>query len=184
MCSKQDRDRSGNNRTTNVVIYSLLISLSSVMFIIEKFIPYPVPGGKWGFSNFVILYTVVNLGLKGGLIVGILKTLIGSLFSGTILTPPFFMGFFGIIAAAIFEWLFSKIKFLSYTTLSIIGMIINNITQVSVGVLLINSKALFSFLPIMLALGLISAIVNAYLAKKMEVIINESNFGIQISKKN
>ncbi|MBZ4650228.1 Gx transporter family protein [Thermosipho sp. (in: thermotogales)] len=183
MRSQQDSNRITNSRTTNVVIYSLLISISSVMFVVERFIPYPVPGGKWGFSNFVILYTVVNIGLRGGLLVGTLKTIIGSLFSGILFTPPFFMGFFGIISAATFEWIFSKTKFFSYTTLSIIGMISNNFVQVLVGSFLIKSRAIFSFLPLMIGLGLISAIINAYLAKKMEEIIDENNFGLKISKK-
>ncbi|MBT1248459.1 heptaprenyl diphosphate synthase [Thermosipho sp. 1223] len=164
-----------------MVIYALLVSISSVMFVIEKYIPYPVPAGKWGFSNFVILYTVLNIGFKGGVLVGTLKTLIGSIFTGTIFTPPFFMGFFGIIAAVIFQWLFSKLNFFGYIGVSVIGMIANNFTQVLVGSIIIRSNSIFSFLPLMIGLGIISAIINAILAQKMEEIFNESNFGNNIS---
>ncbi|ABR30087.1 heptaprenyl diphosphate synthase [Thermosipho melanesiensis] len=158
-----------------MVIYALLISLSSVMFVIERYIPYPVPAGKWGFSNFVVLYTVLNFGLKGGLLVGVLKTIIGSIFTGTIFSPAFFMGFFGILSAIFIQWLISKLKFFGYSGISIIGMISNNTAQVFVGSIIINSNAIFSFLPIMVGLGLISAIINALLAKKMEEIFDGYN---------
>ncbi|SHH30780.1 Gx transporter family protein [Thermosipho atlanticus] len=165
-------------------MYSLLVSLASAMFIIERFIPYPVPGGKWGFSNFIVLFAAVNLGIGPAIIIGSLKSIIGSIFTGLIFTPTFFMGFLGVIAAAIVEGLFSKTKFLGYTGLSFLGMISNNIVQLYVGALLIKSTAIFSFLPIMLSLGAISAFANAYLAKKMEEVLNENNFSFKFTKKN
>lgn len=164
-------------------MYAVLISLASVMFIIERFIPYPVPGGKWGFSNFIVLFAAVNLGIIPAIIIGALKSIIGSIFSGLLFTPTFFMGFFGIIVAAIIEGAISKTKFLGYTGLSYIGMISNNFTQVYIGSLLIKSSAIFAFLPLMIFLGSISAIANAYLAKKMEEIVNENSFGFKFSKK-
>ncbi|MBO8139224.1 MAG: Gx transporter family protein [Thermosipho sp. (in: Bacteria)] len=167
-----------------MVTYSLLISIASVMFIIEKYIPYPVPAGKWGFSNFVVLFAAINLGIIPAVIIGALKSLIGSIFTGAIFTPTFFMGFFGIIVAAIVEGLLSKTKFLGYIGLSFLGMFFNNLTQVYIGSLLISSNAIFSFLPLMIILGTISSIANAYLAKKMEEVLYGNNFGFKFSKKN
>lgn len=154
------------------------------MFIIEKYIPYPVPAGKWGFSNFVVLFAAINMGIIPAIIIGTLKSLIGSLFTGTLFTPTFFMGFFGIIVAAIVQGLLSKTKFFGYVGLSFLGMFFNNLTQVYIGSLLISSNAIFSFFPIMIILGTISSIANAYLAKKMVEVLNENNFSFKFSKKN
>ncbi|MDK2885500.1 MAG: hypothetical protein PWP54_58 [Thermosipho sp. (in: thermotogales)] len=154
------------------------------MFIVEKYIPYPVPAGKWGFSNFVVLFAAINLGIIPAIIVGALKSIIGSIFTGTIFTPTFFMGFFGIIVAGLVEGALSKTKFFGYFGLSFLGMLFNNLTQVYVGSFLISSNAIFSFLPVMIVLGSISSIANAFLAKKMEEVLYENNFGIKFSKKN
>ncbi|HOJ95083.1 MAG TPA: Gx transporter family protein [Fervidobacterium nodosum] len=147
-----------------MVIFGLFIAISSVVYVVEGIIPFPVPGGKWGFSNFIVLYLSYYSSLSDALLLAVSKSLLGSILSGTIFTPGFFMGFFGSIASAVVQSLVSKTKIFGITGISIIGMVANNITQFFVGSVLIGSKAIYSLLPIVLFFGSFSAIANAYLA--------------------
>lgn len=149
-----------------------MVALSSVVYVVEGVIPFPVPGGKWGFSNFLVLYLSAFSTLSDAVLLAVSKSLLGSILSGSIFTPGFFMGFFGSIAAAIIQSTFSKITPLSVLGLSIIGMVVNNLTQFLVGSILIGSRAIYVLLPLVLVLGTFSAVANAYLAVQTSKIVD------------
>ncbi|MFN6991795.1 MAG: Gx transporter family protein [Fervidobacterium sp.] len=148
--------------------------MSSAIYVVEGVVPFPVPGGKWGFSNFLVLYFSYFGTLSDALILALSKSLLGSMLSGSLFTPGFFMGFFGSLAAATVQSIISKVKLLSIFGVSIVGMVVNNIVQFFVGSILIGSSAIYSLLPIVLFLGTISAIANAYLARRTVDIVKEN----------
>ncbi|QAV33695.1 heptaprenyl diphosphate synthase [Fervidobacterium changbaicum] len=154
-----------------MVVFGTMIALSSVVYVVEGLVPFPVPGGKWGFSNFLVLYLSVFSGLSDALLLAVSKSLLGSILSGTIFTPGFFMGFFGSIASAVVQSLFSRVKLFGVFGISILGMVTNNLVQFVVGSFLIGSNAIFVFLPLVMTLGTLGALANAYLAVKTHKIM-------------
>lgn len=148
-----------------------MVSLSSVIYAIEGIIPFPVPGGKWGFSNFLVLYLSYYERLRPAVVLAISKSLLGSILTGTFLTAGFFMGFAGATVAAVTQWCTRKLPFLSLTGVSLVGMVSNNIVQFLVGSLLIGSSALFIWLPVVMLFGTVSAIANAFLADRANKLI-------------
>jgi len=63
------------------IFLSLLVSFGIVLHIIENMIPvpFPVPGAKLGLANIISLIAISFYGLKEGLIVSILRCIIGAL---------------------------------------------------------------------------------------------------------
>ncbi|HOK87680.1 MAG TPA: Gx transporter family protein [Fervidobacterium sp.] len=166
---KEGQDRKlGHDRRTDVVTLGVMVAISSVVYALEGLIPFPVPGGKWGFSNFLVLYLSFFSGITNGIILAVSKSLLGSILSGTILTPGFFMGFLGSLAAAILQGAVAKLDIFGLSGISIIGMLANNIVQFLVGSFLIGSPAIYTLLPLVIFLGSFSALANAYLAKQTE----------------
>ncbi len=157
-----------------MVVFGLMIAVSSVVYVVEGVVPFPVPGGKWGFSNFLVLYLSVFSGFSDAVLLAISKSLLGSILSGSIFTPGFFMGFFGSISAAITQSIFSKFGFFGIFGISLIGMISNNIVQFFIGSILIGSQAIYVLLPLVMTLGTFSALANAYLATQTKKIIVEN----------
>ncbi len=151
---------------------AVLIAVASGIYFVENLIPFPLPVGRWGFSNSVVLFYAANFPLKFSITVAAGKTLIGAIFSGRIFSPPFFMGFFGSIAAAIVETMLFRFKF-GYVGASIAGSAVNNLVQMIIGAFLIKSRYIFSFLPLFLIIGSISALANVYIAKTFEKIWRE-----------
>ncbi len=144
----------------------ILISLASAIYALESFIPFPLPAGRWGFSNSIVLFSA-TVSLKSALIVSAGKSILGSVIVGRIMSPTFWMGFFGSIGAALVERTLYKLGF-GYLGMSLAGSTVNNILQMLFGAVLIKSKGIFFLLPMFLMMGSISAVVNVYIAKAYE----------------
>src|SRR3989339_464986 len=81
---------------------SLLISLGLILFIIESFIPLPVPWMKLGIANIISIIALYVYGVKDAIIVVVFRVVIGSLIRGTLFNPIFFVAFgSGIFAVLI-----------------------------------------------------------------------------------
>jgi len=87
-------DRNGKyDRRTNVVTLGVMVAISSVVYVLEGLIPFPVPGGKWGFSNFLVLYLSFFSGITNGLVLALSKSLLGSILSVPYSLPDFLWDF-------------------------------------------------------------------------------------------
>jgi heptaprenyl diphosphate synthase len=158
------RDR--RNDLVEISFLGVSIAFAASLYVLENLIPFPLPAGRWGFSNSVVLY-FATISLKQSIFVAAGKSILGSLLSGRILSPTFWMGFFGAISAAIVERALFKMKF-GYVGASLAGSAMNNLVQVSIGAVIIKSRGIFSLLPFFLIFGSVSAIANAYIAKAYE----------------
>lgn len=168
-------------RSRRIALNSLFISLGIAVYVLESFIPFPFPNGKWGFSNFVVLLSIVLFGAKQGLIVAVGKSFVGSLITGHFLDVVFFMSVLGSISAAIIEIIVLKTKIFGLLGVSIFGSVTNNAVQAFVGALFVGSKAIFWILPYMLVLGLPGAFANAYIAGKVIDRVQKVDLGVFVS---
>ncbi len=144
----------------------VLVALSGSLYFLEGFVPFPLPFGRWGFSNSVVLFSA-SLGFRECMTVAVGKSLLGGFLTGRFMSPGFLMGFAGSVTAGLVEYVFLRLRF-GYIGASLAGSAVNNVTQILVGSFLIKTDLIYTFLPMFLILGSISAIVNAYLAKSYE----------------
>lgn len=168
-------------KSRKIALNSLFISLGIAVYVLESFIPFPFPNGKWGFSNFVVLLSIVLFGAKQGLIVAVGKSFFGSLVTGHFLDVIFFMSVLGSISAAIIEAIVVKTKIFGLLGVSIFGSVTNNAVQAFVGAFFVGSKAIFWILPYMLVLGLPGAFANAYIAGKVIDRVQKVDLGVFVS---
>ena len=141
-------------------------ALASAIYVLENFIPFPLPVGRWGFSNSVVLY-FATVSLKDSLIVAAGKSFLGSLFSGRLLSPTFWMGFFGSLSAAVVERGLFKLGF-GYIGASLAGSAVNNLVQLLVGSMIVGTIHTVYLFPLLAGMGSLSAVANVYLAKSYE----------------
>lgn len=139
-----------------LIFLSLLTSIGLVLSVVESMMPIPfiAPGAKLGLSNIVILITLVLFGIKEGLIVGILKSLVLTLVIGSI--PSFFYSISGSILSCILMYLvynnFSNI--FSLIGVSIFGAVAHNFGQLLVASIILKNYRMFSYFPILILTGL------------------------------
>jgi heptaprenyl diphosphate synthase len=139
-----------------IIFLSLLVSIGLALSVIESAMPMPVivPGAKLGLSNMVILVTLVIFGFKEALIVGILKSLVFTLVTGSI--SSLFYSLSGAILSCILMFLVYKYfpSIFSLIGVSIFGAVAHNFAQVTIAVIIMNNMKIYSYLPILLLTSL------------------------------
>ena len=158
--------KSGTFQNNQVVYISFLSALAITLFVVENYIPKPLPFIKIGLANSILLFLIFQKKYLFSIIVGVAKVFIGNLLVGTLLTPGFLMSFFGTFFAllAMIFFFYLPLKF-GIIGISVVGAIIHNLSQlVVVRLILINNDSIFFLTPVMLILGLISGIISGYFA--------------------
>lgn len=146
------------NKTKKLVFLSLLVGMALVIYILEAQIPVLFPGIKLGLSNTISLTTLILLGWKEALLVMILRTLLGSMFNGT-MTAFIFSITGGILSNLVMIILYKYFKkYMSLWTISICGAIFHNIGQLLIASIIIQDFKIYIYLPVLL----ISAIITGY----------------------
>lgn len=167
-----------------MIFLSLLVSLGLALSIIESFMPIPfiAPGAKLGLSNMVILVTLVIFGFKEALTVGILKSLLFTLVTGSV--SSLFYSLSGTILSGLVMFLvnlyFSNI--FSLIGVSIFGALAHNTAQIFVASLMMNNFKIFSYLPVLLLTSLFTGyfvgLASMFISKNLK-----KNFHIQLEIK-
>ena len=145
-------------KTNKMIFISLLVSVGLALSVIESAIPLPIPmpGARLGLSNMVVLVTLVVFGFREGIKVGMLKSVILMLVTGSV--SSFMYSFAGAVLSCIMMGIafryFSK-RF-SLIGVSLIGAAAHNFAQVSVAVLMLNNTRIYSYLPFLLLVSLFS----------------------------
>lgn len=166
------------SNTRRVVYLGLTCGLALGLHIFEALIPLPtdliVPGFKLGLANIVSMYVILNFGLRDAITVSILRTVLGSLLSGTFMTVTFFFSFSGALVSTIIMGLLYKYgsKYFSLLGVSLVGALTHNLAQLIVASFVIQTLGIFSYLPYMLffalptgaVVGLVTAQVNKHYA--------------------
>ena len=137
----------------------LLTAMALAISLIEHMIPIPVPipGAKLGFSNMIILLTLYFYGLKSALLVGILKSFLLMLITGSV--TAFFYSFAGAVLASISMGLSLKLlnKFSSFIGISEIGAFFHNLGQILVAAVFMGNIKMLIYFPALVMMGVFTS---------------------------
>lgn len=167
--------------TKRLVLISLLGCLGAIIGLFEQMMPLPfmVPGFRLGFSNIVVLVGLISFGYKSGFVISLLKSILLMLLSGNISSFIYsFSGAFLSACAMIIGLKFGK-NFFSLIGISILGSSFHNIAQVAVSSIILNNIMMFSYLSILLIIGIFTGffvgLSSNYICKNLESIIDLEN---------
>ncbi len=169
-------------RSKSIALSSVLIAVGSIMYIFESFIPFPVPFGKWGLSNFVVLLSAYNFGLRTTILIAIGKSVVGNLVTGHFFDPVFFMSLAGSFSSGLVQFAVLQTNLLGLFGTSLLGSITNNLIQALIGSALIKSSAFLILIPYMLLLGIPGAFTNALIVRKVGDYVSEVDIGFDLPK--
>lgn len=137
--------------TRRLIFLSLLVAIGLGLGLFESMMPLPfiAPGAKLGLSNMVILITLVVFGGKDAFMVGVLKSLVLTLVTGSV--TSLFYSFSGSVLSCLTMYLIYKYfsNIFSLIGVSIFGAMAHNFAQVLVACLIMNNFRTFSYLPIL-----------------------------------
>jgi len=148
------------NKTKRMVFLSFLVSIALVIYIVEAQIPvlFPIPGIKLGLANVISLAALILLGWKDALLIMLLRTLLGSMFGGSMSAFMFSLvgGLLSNVAMIILYKYFKNS--ISLWAISICGAIFHNIGQLLVASLVVQDLRIYIYMPVLL----VSAVITGY----------------------
>ncbi len=145
----------------NIGIMALFVSIGIILQYVEsRILISPVPGGKLGLSNIV---TIINIFIFGGgnaVIISILRAFLGTFLTGGVTALPYSIvgAFFATLTMCfVKKYLYPKV---SMVGMSILGACAHNIAQLAVASIVFGSVYLFSYLPMLFVVALVSGTVT------------------------
>lgn len=162
-----------------LIYLSLLVAIGLGLSIVESIMPLPfvAPGAKLGLSNIVILVTLVIFGFRDALTVGILKSILFALATGSV--TSLFYSLSGSVLSLICMYIAYKYfsNIFSLIGVSIFGAMAHNFAQILVASLMMNNVKIFSYLPVLqltsIFTGYFVGLVSNYAVKNLEKSINK-----------
>lgn len=144
------------NRVKKMIFLSLLVSIGLGLSLVESSmpIPIPIPGARLGLSNIIVLVTIVVFGIKEGLIVSGLKSVILMLITGSV--SSFIYSFMGAVLSCVVMYIVYKYftKIFSLIGVSIFGALAHNFAQVTVASFILNNIKIYTYLPFLMLTSL------------------------------
>lgn len=151
-----------------IILCGILSALALISFIIEGlFPPLFIPGVRLGISNIFILLALIILNRKYAFITLIIKTVLGSVFSGNFSALMYSLPS-GILALTVESVLIVFYKKLSIVSISTIGAVINSLMQ---NVIFCLATGLYGYLAFMPYLSIISFFTGLFVGITIYYII-------------
>jgi len=145
-------------------------ALAISIHLLESALPSPIPGIKPGFANLITLYVLIRYGWRLAINVSLLRVLAGSLLLGSFLSPTFLLSLAGAIASLTILGIAWHIpgKPVGAVGLAILAALAHMGAQIMTAYLLfIPHSALFTLLPLLLTVALISGTLGGILVSKI-----------------
>ena len=147
-------------------IMALFISIGIILQYVENYIMIsPVPGGKLGLSNIISIINIFMFGGANAMVISLVRAFLGTLITGGVTALPY-----SISGAFISTLVMSLLRKYCYPRLSMIGMSVigaslHNVAQICVASLVMSSFYIFSYLPFLLIIAVISGMITGYSAQ-------------------
>ncbi len=146
-----------------LALLAVLCAMGLIMFMVESlFPPLFLPGAKMGLSNIFSMLALVLLGPIDALTLVVVRTLLGSMFTGNMSTLMYSMtaGIVSILVSSLLmEIAYPKV---SIVAISVVSAMIHNLTQNVVFCLVSNTPEMFIYMPHLAVLGVVAGIIVGF----------------------
>ncbi|HHX86801.1 MAG TPA: Gx transporter family protein [Firmicutes bacterium] len=174
-----DNNRAGTlvRETSRLTRLAVMVALATGIHALEAALPLPmpVPGARLGLANIITLLALSLFGFKSGLLIAVLRVVLGSLLTGSFLGFGFWLSLLGgtvsclIMAAAVRQ---VKRGIMTLISASVLGAVTHNLAQLFVASLIVKNFTLFQgYFPLSVLLALPTGLFTGAAAHYLEGII-------------
>ena len=145
--------------TQKVSLYGIMIALALILSYVEAQVPafFAIPGMKLGLTNVVVIVALYVIDAKSAMFINVVRIILVSLLFGTAMSFAFSIAG-GMLSTVIMILLKKSDKF-STVGVSAAGGITHNIAQILVAMVLLGTKAIAWYLPILWISGVLTGVV-------------------------
>ena len=156
--------------TRRLTTIAFLSAVGIALFVLESYIPMPLPFLKIGLANVSSVIALMLLGTTSMLTVVVLRVVVGSLFIGTFMSPAFVLALSaGVVSAAAM----ALVKAISRNFFSALGLsLIGSVAHVLVKLLIVRfvyvqNAAVLQLLPLMLLTAFFGGLVVGWISVRL-----------------
>lgn len=148
----------------------MLAAAGVSLFVLESFLPAPVPFLKIGLANVSSVIALTLLGPIPMLLVAMIRVVAGSALTGTLLSPAFMLALGGALAAAA---VMAGVRLLAGNRISELGLSLAGAAAhvlaqlLLVRLLMVGSDAVYVLLPLLLGAGIAGGMVVGTIALRL-----------------
>lgn len=145
------------------------MAVGILLQLIESFVPIVmiVPGFKIGLANLASLFALMIYDKKSMWIVGMGRIFLSALLQGTLFSIAFWLSLSGGLLSLMAMSIAADVRVFSIYGISILGAAFHSVGQVIAVTWIYQQYFMQLFLPILLALSIVSGLVVAILSQKM-----------------
>ena len=167
-------------KTRKITLLALLTAIALTIFMVEAQIPalVPIPGIKLGLANIVTVFAVFALGPKDACLVLAARIFLGAVFAGNFSTI-FYSAAGGALAIAVTIGLRKILTKKQLWVAGALGAVAHSIGQMAMAVLLTGTPGLIVYLPVMMAVSIVTGTFTGLCA---QFLVNRGNLWKTISK--
>ena len=167
-------------KTRKLTLLALLTAIALTIFMVEAQIPalVPIPGIKLGLANIVTVFAVFALGPKDACLVLAARIFLGAVFAGNFSTI-FYSAAGGALAIAVTIGLRKILTKKQLWVAGALGAVAHSIGQMAMAVLLTGTPGLIVYLPVMIAVSIVTGTFTGLCA---QFLVNRGNLWKTISK--
>ena len=167
-------------KTGKITLLALLTAIALTIFMVEAQIPVlvPIPGIKLGLANIVTVFAVFALGPKDACLVLAARIFLGAVFAGNFSTF-FYSAAGGALAIAVTIGLRKILTKKQLWVAGALGAVAHSIGQMAMAVLLTGTPGLLAYLPVMIAVSIVTGTFTGLCA---QFLVNRGNLWKIISK--
>ena len=156
-----------------MTLYANLLAIAIILNIVESLWQViPVPGAKIGLANIVTVIILFVYKPKDSIYFVIVRVVFVSILTGKLFNPIFYMSLSGGIFASVSMVILFKLDFFGLLGISVLGSIMHTIGQIIMGIFVVGSIAVISYLPVMLLISVPAGIVTGIVSKRFLVAFN------------
>lgn len=140
-----------------LTLMAMLLAIALIIFVVEVQLPAvaPIPGIKLGLANIITLAAIVWLGRKEAFVILVLRIILGSIFSGRMVSFLYSLsgGLLCFAAVALTIGLFEDDQL---WVVSVLGAIAHNVGQIIAAVFIMSTWQIVWYLPALIISGVIT----------------------------
>ena len=168
-------------KTRKLVLFSFFLAVAVVINVVEFFLPRPLPYVKLGFSNLLVLLTLVYINGWSSIFLAVLKSVLAALLLGYFMSITFYLSLGGSLSSSLVMWFWYSLskKKISMYFVSVWGAVVHGCVQLLLifTFFLKNSIIFVNLAPILIA-SIITGIFNGWMSNLLIKRINKGEFSI------
>lgn len=178
---RRRKKNKNTGRTKKIALGGILTALAMIFSYIESLIPIPlpvplpVPGVKLGIANIAIISVLYLLGSGQALLVNLLRITLTAVLFGNFNSFLFSMA--GGMLSLLVMVILKKSGHFSIVGVSVAGGVFHNVGQITAAVFLMDTTAIYYYLPVLLIFGIVTGIIiglmGGYVTQRVYPVVGE-----------